>query len=528
MSREDFQAAIQPKVDGSLHLKKMFTGPSLDFFVMLSSLASVLGPRSQANYAAGNAFQDGLAFTQSRSKTHYISLNLGLIEDSEIIASNPEMRQNAVRAGCIPLRTRDLFSVLEYAMSTQAQQQRVHQIAIGVDRQSLADSHRPSLLDNPLFSHLAYCVGDTDAHTKAETLEAVDKAIAAAATLDEVQSIMSTAIARQISSLLAIDFEKIDPNSPMENLGLDSLIAIELKAWIGRTLRAEMQTSEILDIPTICALAKATAKRSSLVTMLQVEPAEDHDTEENGVRPSSDQSNLPNQLFQPTILPSPPIPDLESPLELYQYSVRAFCSKDELESLSKAIQKFVTPGGFGQLLRQRLLERTKDPQIDSWLADLYNDHVYLRHREAVNPWQLFYGCHAAGKVPHGQAERAAVLCKAVFSFKKLLEAGAVGPDYLNEQPLCMNTLNWLFNSIRKPGTGVDSMQKFSGHEYVVAMRKGHFFKVPLSRHNEPISIFSLEATFQKILDQSLIDAPAFGILTADNRDSWAKVCIRSY
>ncbi len=528
MSGEDFESAIRPKVDGSLHLQKVFQGPSLDFFVMLSSLASVLGPRSQANYAAGNAFQDELAYTQSQSETHYISLNLGLIEDSEIIVSNPDMRRNAVRAGCIPLRLSELFSLLEYAMSTQAREDRVHQIAIGLDRQSLLGSHRPALLDSPLFSHLAYCVDERDTQRKAGPMEAVDKAIAAATTLDEVQNIMTTAIARQTSSLLAIDVDTIDPDSPMENLGLDSLIAIELKAWIARTLRAGLQTSEIMDTPTIRALAKVAAKRSNLVTMQQIELAADHDTKQNEVTLSVDHEHLPMQLPNPTVLPSPPIPDLESTLGIYIYSMRAFCSKDELENLSKAIQEFVTPGGFGQLLRQRLLERTRDPQIDSWLADLYNRHVYLKHREPVNPWQHFFGCHAASKIPHGQAERAAIICKAAFSFKKHLEAGAVGPDYLNEQPLCMNTLNWLFNSIREPRIGVDSMQKFPGYDYLVAMRKGHFFKVPLSRHNKPISILSLKATFRTIIDQPLIEAPAFGILTADNRDSWAKVSTRSF
>lgn len=54
----------------------------LDFFVMLSSLNGVVGTRGRANYAAGNTYQDALAHYRTDSQTAYISLGLGMIEDS--------------------------------------------------------------------------------------------------------------------------------------------------------------------------------------------------------------------------------------------------------------------------------------------------------------------------------------------------------------------------------------------------------------------------------------------------------------
>lgn len=230
MSYEDFGTAVQPKVSGTANLDKVFENPSLDFFIMLSSIASIAGPRSQANYAAGNAFQDELARSRTGCKAHYLSLNLGMIDESDVIASNPELRRSAIRAGCIPLQLSELFALLGYAMSSQARQEKLSQIAIGFDRQSLLESQRSGLLEIPLFNHLVVNADKNDDNSTAQDTKAVDKAIVAAEDLSEVHNIIAAAIAKQISALLAVDLDNINLDSPMESLGLDSLIAIELKA----------------------------------------------------------------------------------------------------------------------------------------------------------------------------------------------------------------------------------------------------------------------------------------------------------
>ena len=58
---ERFQSVMAPKIDGAWHLHRLTQDRSLDFFVMFSSVASLLGTAGQGNYAAANAFLDGLA-----------------------------------------------------------------------------------------------------------------------------------------------------------------------------------------------------------------------------------------------------------------------------------------------------------------------------------------------------------------------------------------------------------------------------------------------------------------------------------
>lgn len=255
MTAEHFKAAVRPKVHGTSNLSEAFENPSLDFFIMLSSLSNILGSRSQANYSAGNAFQDEFASSHRDSKTYYLSLSLGLVGDSEIIRRNPELRKNSVQGGAIPLDLQQFLRILQYAMGNHARQTRVSHIAIGFDRKSIAESKRPGMIDNPVFSHLRYDSDNTSAAPAVQELMQIEQALAVASNDDERFITITLAIKKQVSSLLATNINNIDLDSPIESLGLDSLIAVKLKTWIAQTLQAAIQTSEILDTPNLWSLA---------------------------------------------------------------------------------------------------------------------------------------------------------------------------------------------------------------------------------------------------------------------------------
>ena len=69
MTGEDWQLPLQIKMHGTRNLDEGFRSSSLDFFVMLSSLSGVIGTRGQANYAAGNTYQDEFAQARVDSRT---------------------------------------------------------------------------------------------------------------------------------------------------------------------------------------------------------------------------------------------------------------------------------------------------------------------------------------------------------------------------------------------------------------------------------------------------------------------------
>lgn len=115
MTYEQFQAAVGPKVRGTRNLHAIL-GDDLDFFVMLSSITSIVGNRGQANYAAGNAYQDALAMQLVSKGIKAASINLGTIKTVGYIAENRErmQKQGGIATQWAGMSEDELHSVIEY------------------------------------------------------------------------------------------------------------------------------------------------------------------------------------------------------------------------------------------------------------------------------------------------------------------------------------------------------------------------------------------------------------------------------
>ena len=90
----------------------------------------------------------------------------------------------------------------------------------------------------------------------------------------------------------------------------------------------------------------------------------------------------------------------------------------------------------------------------------------------------------------------------------------------------MDTVYWLFNSNRTPALGCDVAERWSGHDYIVAMRHGHAYKIPLrDQQGHILSQPHLKAIFDSVAKHGTTDVNWASVLTTANRDEWAKVRI---
>lgn len=87
MTYEDWVSATRPKMQGSWNLHELLP-KDLNFFVLLSSSAGVMGARGQANYNAGNGFQDALAHHRRKMGLSAVSLDLGIILGAGVCATS--------------------------------------------------------------------------------------------------------------------------------------------------------------------------------------------------------------------------------------------------------------------------------------------------------------------------------------------------------------------------------------------------------------------------------------------------------
>ena len=89
MTHEEFQLAIRPKIQGSWNLHELLP-KDLDHFIMLSSATGVLGNRAQANYAAGNTFQDALAHFRRQQGLAATTIDVGAVLDVGYVADHAD------------------------------------------------------------------------------------------------------------------------------------------------------------------------------------------------------------------------------------------------------------------------------------------------------------------------------------------------------------------------------------------------------------------------------------------------------
>lgn len=91
------------------------------------------------------------------------------------------------------------------------------------------------------------------------------------------------------------------------------------------------------------------------------------------------------------------------------------------------------------------------------------------------------------------------------------------------------TVYWLFSSNRTPALGCDGYDRFPESDYIVAMKRGHAYKIPLTGHNgQTITYDKLKSIFEAIIQQTPEETNWTSLLTTANRDEWAKVSIHSF
>ncbi|KFX94444.1 hypothetical protein V490_04344 [Pseudogymnoascus sp. VKM F-3557] len=359
-------------------------------------------------------------------------------------------------------------------------------------------------------------LGVTDKHAH---LVAIQEDLLLGLAGDETLKAICQGIADEILKLIGASRFDCQVDLPVSDYGLDSLLATKLAEWVNKEYALSFSVAEILDSSSLFNLARSIEMSNSLgYSKFEEEVGGDHVLRDHN-----------SLLLKPTVvaplsksLPRLPLPDLKSTLENYYRSIEAFGSDAELSATRKTIEDFRNSED-GRKLQGRLQARVNDPTRDCWLADLYNGSNFLDRNGPLVPYSSFFYTHKLSNFQHTQAERAAIITAATLQYKEDLESGAISPDVLHGQPSCTFLFKYLFNTTRKPRRGSDEMERFPGNDYIVVLRRGRAFVLPLYVNGTPMALFQLEAVFEWILQNVDSELLRVGILTSDERTSWAKI-----
>ncbi|KAJ8061328.1 hypothetical protein OCU04_010391 [Sclerotinia nivalis] len=524
MSLEDFKLATQPKCLGTSNLVEVFNDQPLDFFLMLSSTAGMLGMISQANYAAGNNYMDTLAQNKRIAKdatTNFVSIDFGPIDDAGIIADRTRAKEGMLRRGFVLIKLKEILALISYAISHSAKREKSNQFVLGFDYKSITESDNTDTLQNPMFSHLLRHSSRQSFKEDKSPVKSIQTLIAAAKDTSKINLMIAEEIARKMSNLVAMDFEEIELERRMADFGLDSLVIIEMKNWITQTFQAKLQASEISDVSNIMNLAGIVASRSALITKNL--PSQPPESDDSRTAPEQKEPEIVEQKEVKEIitLPKQPLPDLDNSLSQFLDSLLPVLTSEEYARYKNYVTEFLKPEGFGQKLQARLSKVAQDPQVENWLSEFYATSMFLKGRRPLVPWLNFFATHFMSPVPHAAAERAAIISNAAFRFKRELERCEVGYGYYNEQPISKDAYQWFFNATREPGNPKDFMRRYPGNDYMIAFRRGHAYKISVPDLDEVTSYSALRDAFQNILDADQKSESWVGVLTQDTRDRWA-------
>jgi acyl transferase domain-containing protein/NAD(P)-dependent dehydrogenase (short-subunit alcohol dehydrogenase family)/aryl carrier-like protein len=223
LDRETLERVLWPKVLGGWNLHQETLDRNLDLFVVFSSLSSVFGHAGQANYSAANALLDSLAHYRRSLGLPGLAINWGHLGEVGYLAEREQLGQRLERQGVLSFTVQQATDCFEYALQTQAVQLSVLRMDWSLWR-GLGITNRVS----PRFAHLL---------RRSESASELSGQTASAARLRQCaagqrQTLISGMLRSKISSLLGMSTEQVREDRALLEMGLDSLMAVELRNWI--------------------------------------------------------------------------------------------------------------------------------------------------------------------------------------------------------------------------------------------------------------------------------------------------------
>jgi malonyl CoA-acyl carrier protein transacylase len=250
---ERFAKVMAPKVAGAWNLHLLTQDLSLDFFVSFSSIASLLGSPGQSNYSAANAFLDSLSHYRRYQKLPALSINWSPWGETGMAAGLGNLgEQRWAAAGVSIIKPEQGMEVLSKLLNQPAAQIGVLPVNWSKFFDQFPSETLPSLLSQ--------IVDETCSHTdtgmlslpKFELLERLK-----ASPNKQRQAILITQLQNDVATVLGQDLaQKLDPKMGFFDMGMDSLMTLELKNRLQSNFGHPLPSTLIFEYPTIEVLAE--------------------------------------------------------------------------------------------------------------------------------------------------------------------------------------------------------------------------------------------------------------------------------
>ena len=271
MTFKAWQTAVRPKVQGTWNLHKKFH--DLDFFVMLSSATGILGNASQANYAAGGAFQDAIARFRSSNGLPAVSIDLGMVKSIGYAAETKGVTERLIRLGYRPIEVDEVLALIESAIKTPIRPPSSSQIITGIAPFDRTDGKywREDLRFSDLRKNQNISQASRERKGNAEEKN-IQHSLANALTWADAVKVVTGAIIKKLSTMFTIPEADIDETMSITKYNVDSLVAVELRNWLVLRSQAEISIFDVMQSTSLMMLGEKVAAKSRYVAEMGLGP----------------------------------------------------------------------------------------------------------------------------------------------------------------------------------------------------------------------------------------------------------------
>ncbi|KAH8664734.1 polyketide synthase [Xylariales sp. PMI_506] len=275
MTYEQWQNATRPKIQGTWNLHELLP-KDLDFFIVLSSLAGIIGSISQSNYSAGNTYQDALMHYRKAKGHSGQSLDLGLMRGIGYIEEHEDAAAHTSSLKFTSVQADQFFHILRAAMmgTMDGETPVPTQLLLGAGSGGSMLASRAAGIDGDYYwlrtlSHFAYMqLMDVQTATNGDDHAGNNGLIgqlASSTSMDQATELVQQILLEKISKSIMTPASDIDASKPVYSYGVDSLVAVELRNWLELELQSDISIFDLTSSAPITDVCKKIASRSQIV-----------------------------------------------------------------------------------------------------------------------------------------------------------------------------------------------------------------------------------------------------------------------
>lgn len=243
---------MAPKVQGTWNLHHQFLDLKLDYFVLFSSISSLVGNPGQANYVAANFFMDMFAHYRRSQGLPAIAINWGALNEVGYLAKFEEVSKQLQNKGIIGFSPDEAMTAMERILLDDP----IQISPALIEWQEWGKIYRNRGLP-PRFSLL---IDEQELQEKYSDQSGLIRTQIDEAAPEQCADIIAKYIREQVASVLRVPPEKLEFDQPLNELGLDSLMMVELGTRIENDLSISLPTGQLMQTPSLTGLAKVVLK----------------------------------------------------------------------------------------------------------------------------------------------------------------------------------------------------------------------------------------------------------------------------